>query len=86
LKKEAKLLLIGARGAAALTCYSQKFFGSFFQKRTAFFPALPRPVGFTQNGASSWSPRHLRSDRLRAVSGAPKVAVYGTGRPSIVLR
>jgi hypothetical protein len=50
-------LLIGARGAAALTCYSQKFFGSFLQKRTAFFPALPRPAGFTQNGASSWSPR-----------------------------
>jgi hypothetical protein len=28
---------MGARGVAALTSYNQKFFGSFFQKRTAFF-------------------------------------------------
>jgi hypothetical protein len=36
-KRTKKLLLIGARGAAAFTCYNQKFFGSFFQKRTACF-------------------------------------------------
>jgi hypothetical protein len=35
--KREKRLLIGARGAAASTYYNQKFFGSFFQKRTACF-------------------------------------------------
>jgi hypothetical protein len=28
---------MGTRSAAAFACYNQKFFGSFFQKRTAFF-------------------------------------------------
>jgi hypothetical protein len=33
-------LLIGARGVAAFTCDNQKFFGPFFQKRTACFLPL----------------------------------------------
>jgi hypothetical protein len=35
-------LRIGARGAAALMLSEQKFFGSFFQKRTACFFLLAR--------------------------------------------
>jgi hypothetical protein len=41
LKKNQKLLLIGARRSAALIRNNQKFFGSFFQKRTAFSPTAP---------------------------------------------
>jgi hypothetical protein len=43
LKKKQKLLGIGARGAAALTCNNQKFFGSFFQKRNACFLPFRAP-------------------------------------------
>jgi hypothetical protein len=37
LKKEAKTFAYWCARVAAFTCYNQKFFGSFFQKRTAFF-------------------------------------------------
>jgi hypothetical protein len=39
-KKKQKLLLIGARGGSTAHLNIQKFFGSFFQKRTAcLYPA-----------------------------------------------
>jgi hypothetical protein len=40
--------------------YIKKFFGSFFQKRTAFFPALPRLPGIT----SRWFYSRCRRERL----------------------
>jgi hypothetical protein len=44
-------LLSGARSAAAITCYNQKFFGSFFQKRTAcFLPPGKAQLWFNHKG------------------------------------
>jgi hypothetical protein len=41
LKKEAKLLSVGARVGAAQRLNMKEFFGSFLQKRAVFFLANP---------------------------------------------
>jgi hypothetical protein len=42
LKKEAKFLLFGIRAGRGPRLELQKFFGSFFQKRTDFFTSPPK--------------------------------------------
>jgi hypothetical protein len=58
-KRTKKLFLIGARGAAALMLREQKFFGSFFQKRTACLvpPAEARLCVNHEGGWYNTSPR-----------------------------
>jgi hypothetical protein len=60
-KRSKRLLLLGVRASPATYAESQKFFGSFFQKRTAFFvtfrlsPAKTKAgkAAFRQNSAAS---------------------------------
>jgi hypothetical protein len=52
LKKRSKRLLHGCRGLAGSVRHGQKFFGSFFQKRTFLLPHqnLTVVVNVTENG------------------------------------